>query len=284
MSNAASHTLEVPGARLQYDMRGTGPVLLLIPGGATDASLFAGLAPLLADSHTVVTYDPRGLSRSTIDDTDGEVRVETQSDDALAILTAVGAGDQPVDVFGNSGGAITGLDLVTRHPGRVRTLVAHEPPITELLSDAAQHREFSTQLRTIHATEGVEAAMGKFMADTGLDSGDGPPPVEAFAHMMPNFDLFIGRMLGPIGAFRPDLEALTAGPTRVVVAAGTETASAGQITHSTSVALAKALGSRVIDVPGDHVGFAHEPEAFAAVLREVLDDRRASTVPGQLNR
>ena len=275
MSNntTTSHTLAVPGACLHYDVNGTGPVLLLIPGGAADSSMFAGLAPLLADIRTVVTYDPRGISRSTIDDTDEQVRIETQSDDGCRILAAVGASDEPVDVFGNSGGAITGLDLVARHPDRVRTLVAHEPPITELLSEAAQYREFRAQLRVIYARDGVEAAMNKFIGDTGLDRGDGPPPAEALADMMPNFDLFFGRMQDPIGEFRPDLAALISSPTRVVVAAGVDTAAAGQITHRTSVALAQALGSVVIDVPGDHVGFVNEPDAFAAVLREVLDHR-----------
>jgi hypothetical protein len=37
-------TLNVPGATLYYETRGTGPVLLLIPGGAADADIFAGLA------------------------------------------------------------------------------------------------------------------------------------------------------------------------------------------------------------------------------------------------
>jgi hypothetical protein len=40
----------------------------------------------------------------------------------------------------SSGGAVVGLALVTGHPGQVRTLVAHEPPVVELLADAAQLR------------------------------------------------------------------------------------------------------------------------------------------------
>ncbi|MGH2758351.1 MAG: alpha/beta fold hydrolase, partial [Actinomycetota bacterium] len=60
-------SLKVPGATLYHEVRGSGPVLLAIPGGPTDAGLFTGFAEYLADRYTVVTYDPRGHSRSTLD-------------------------------------------------------------------------------------------------------------------------------------------------------------------------------------------------------------------------
>ncbi|MGH3929774.1 MAG: hypothetical protein ACRDTF_07335 [Pseudonocardiaceae bacterium] len=44
----------------------------------------------------------------------------------------------PADVFGSSSGGVTGIALATRHPDQVRTLVAHEPPLVELLPDRAQ--------------------------------------------------------------------------------------------------------------------------------------------------
>jgi len=62
-----SEILKVPGARLYYEVQGSGPVLLMIPGGPTDAGVFAGLAGFLADRYTVVPYDPRGNSRSVLD-------------------------------------------------------------------------------------------------------------------------------------------------------------------------------------------------------------------------
>jgi pimeloyl-ACP methyl ester carboxylesterase len=68
MSLTTTQALEVPGAHLHYEVRGSGPVLLLIPGGAMDGGLFAGMVEPLTADYTVVTYDPRGLSRSTFDD------------------------------------------------------------------------------------------------------------------------------------------------------------------------------------------------------------------------
>src|SRR5439155_13283129 len=67
MMSMKSNTIAVAGGRLYYEIRGDGP-LLLIMGAPMDAAAFAPLADALAADHTVVTHDPRGISRSTLDD------------------------------------------------------------------------------------------------------------------------------------------------------------------------------------------------------------------------
>jgi pimeloyl-ACP methyl ester carboxylesterase len=121
----------------------SGPVLLTIPGGPADSDVFAGIAPMLAERYTLVTYDPRGNSRSTLDGTPEAWRAEVHADDANLLLAAVGK--EPAYVFGSSSGALVGLALAVRHPDRVHTLVAHEPPVTELLPDRQRHREASQE-------------------------------------------------------------------------------------------------------------------------------------------
>ena len=132
LSTPTVHTIAVPGARLHCEVRGTGPLLLVV-GSPMASAEFAPLADALATDHTVVTYDPRGHARSTIDNPDDDATPEQRADDLVALLDALGA--ESADVFGSSGGAVTGLALVARHPARVRTLVAHEPPLLELLPD-----------------------------------------------------------------------------------------------------------------------------------------------------
>jgi hypothetical protein len=107
-------TLKVPGARLHYEARGAGPVLLMIPGGPADAGAFAGIAGRLADKYTVAAYDPRGNSRSSLDGPPVDWRADVQSDDASRLLAAVGSA--PAYVLGSSGGTQIGLDLAARHP------------------------------------------------------------------------------------------------------------------------------------------------------------------------
>lgn len=103
-------TLKVPGARLYYEIRGSGPTLLMIPGGPADAAAFAGLAGLLAERYTVVTYDPRGNSRSPFDGPPRDWRADVHADDARRLLAAVGP--EPAYVLASSSGALLGLDLV----------------------------------------------------------------------------------------------------------------------------------------------------------------------------
>ena len=116
---------------------------------------FAPLADALAGDHTVVTYDPRGFADSTIDDPGQDsTHLELRADDVAAILDDLGA--ESADVFGSSGGAVTGLALVAGHRGRVRTLVAHEPPLLELLPDAAQQRAATQDIIDTFRTDGMQ--------------------------------------------------------------------------------------------------------------------------------
>lgn len=65
--NSRSETLKVPGAIIYYEVRGSGPVLLMMPGGPATGSVFREIARDLAPHYTVVTYDPRGLGQSSHD-------------------------------------------------------------------------------------------------------------------------------------------------------------------------------------------------------------------------
>jgi pimeloyl-ACP methyl ester carboxylesterase len=260
-------TLKVPGATLYHEVRGSGPVLLMIPGGPADAAAFAPIAPLLADRYTVVTYDTRGNSRSRLDGPPEDQRMEVHSDDAHRLLAALGT--EPAYVFGTSSGAIVGLDLVARHPERVRALVAHEPPITELLPDAARQRAFVQDVYDTYRREGAGPAMGKFLAGAGLgggpkaaDSGPAgsgprgepsPEMLEGMARMQGNIEFFLAHMFRAIAGYVPDIARLRAAPTRIVVAVGD--ASQGQVAHRAGLALAEHLGTDAEVFPGDHGGY-----------------------------
>jgi clorobiocin/coumermycin A biosynthesis protein CloN7/CouN7 len=275
MANAdpTTHILDVPGARLYYQRRGSGPLLLLI-GSPMDNTGFAPLATALADDYTVVTYDPRGIGDSSRQDTTQDVTPEQQADDVHRLLSALGG--QPADVFGSSGGATVGLALVTAHPDQVRTLVAHEPPVVELLADSAQVRAQIQDIYDTYRAEGADKAMQKFMAHAGLgegigQQGDAPhwePPPEQLAQMRTTTEQFLAHLLRPTTRYRPDIQALRAASTRIVVAGGTT--SKGQLANRTAAALADQLGTSVVDFPGDHGGFVFLPEPFGRLLDQVL--------------
>jgi clorobiocin biosynthesis protein CloN7 len=268
------HTLDVPGARLYYERRGSGPLLLMI-GSPMDSTGFAPLAGALADDYTVVTYDPRGIGNSSREDTTQDVTPEQQAEDVHRLLSVLGS--QPADVFGSSGGAVVGLALVTAHPDQVRTLVAHEPPVVELLPDSAVvHAQIQDIYHTYRA-EGADKAMQQFMAHAGLGDAlgqeDAPrwePSPQEMARMRATTELFFAHLLRPTTRYRPDIQALRAASPRIVVAGGTT--SKGQLANRTAVALADQLGTTVVDFPGDHGGFVALPEQCGRVLDQVLTE------------
>jgi pimeloyl-ACP methyl ester carboxylesterase len=277
-TQAEARTVRVPGATLYVEVRGSGPVLLCISGGPTDAGIFADLAGRLADRYTVVSYDQRGHSRSELDGEPADIPVSLHADDAAAVLAAVG--NEPANVYGSSGGGTIGLELVARHPDLVRTLVVHEAPLMELLPEAATWRAEFEGISEIYRAEGAFAAMGKFGA---LVEEGGPryseemqqrPPTpegeEMMARMTGNFDLFIAHEIRQIVGYEPDVDALRNAPTRIVSAAG-ET-SGKQAARRAAVALAERLGARVAYLPGGHGGWGSDPQEFAERLHEILQE------------
>lgn len=286
-----AHHLDVPGARLHYEVRGSGPLLLLV-GQPMTGEAFGSLADAFAADHTVVTYDPHGLGRSTVADPSLAVTPEVQADDLAQLVDAVGGG--PADVFGSSGGAVAALALAVRHPAVVRTVVAHEPPLTELLPDAAPVRAAVDGIEDAYRAQGSAAAWGRFVSlvvhqglvpETGVPSVTWPPPgagdgdrdapaapAEPTEKQQADDALFFLRMLKPFTRYQPELDALRGERPRVVVAVGTT--SAGEVAQRAAVALAERLGAAPVPLPGDHAGFLAGPEAFAAALREVLAGAR----------
>jgi len=233
------------------------------------ASGFAAIAPLLAEDYTVVTYDPRGFARSTIDDPDQDAEPDLLADDVRRVLEAFG--DGPAYVFGSSGGAVTGLALVAGYPGHVQTLVAHEPPLALLLPEAEEARAGMDDIYDTYRDGGNRAAWQRFSTFTGIsmrsqgeDAAPQPPSAEAVA----TSERFFRHGLLPITFYQLDFSALQGAPVRVVVAGGTT--SKGQFAQRTAVALAERLGTPLIDFPGGHAGFASDARDFAGVLSRTL--------------
>ncbi|QFG20784.1 alpha/beta fold hydrolase [Actinomadura sp. WMMB 499] len=283
------HTLQTPEVDLVYDVHGPLPTAdgrppLVLIGQPMDAAGFATLVSHFPE-RTVVTYDPRGLGRSTRKDGRVDNTPETQAADVHALIEALGAG--PVELFGSSGGAVTGLALVAAHPGDVTTLVAHEPPLLPVLPDARAAERAQAGVRDAYQAKGWGAGMAAFVAMTTwqgefTDEYFARPAPDPAAFGMPaeddgsRDDPLLSDRSWAVSGYRPDVEALTAAPTRIVIAVGEE--SRGVITGRTSEATAELLGRRATVFPSHHGGFmggefgqTGQPEAFARTLRDVLD-------------
>jgi len=289
MTEPTTHTLEVPGAVLAYDVRpndsSRDPVLLLI-GSPMAAAGFGTLSKHFTD-RTVVTYDPRGSERSIR--TDGATRntVEEHADDLHRLISTIDAG--PVDIFATSGGAVNALALVAEHPELVRTLIAHEPPLASLLPDRESALAATRDIHETYMRGGIGPGMAKFIALTShkgeipADWLDRPDPDPAMFGLSTEDDgsrddPLLGMAMGTTPVYEPDFDALRSASTRIVMAAGEE--SAGEMANRGAYAVAERLGTEPVVFPSHHGGFlggeygwAGEPDAFAAKLREVLAER-----------
>jgi pimeloyl-ACP methyl ester carboxylesterase len=284
-----THTLDVPGATLTYDVRGsdagTEPILLLI-GSPMGAAGFGTLSQHFSD-RTVVTYDPRGVERSVKTDPASPVTPEVHADDLHRLIQAIGGG--PVDLFASSGGAVNALALVSKHPEDVRTLVAHEPALASILPDREHAMAATRAIAETYQRSGWGAGMAQFIA---LSSHQGPFTAEIADQPAPDPAMFglpteddgsrtdplLGQNLITSIHYEPDFDALRSGSTPIVLAAGEE--SEGQMANRGAFAVAERLGTKPVTFPSHHGGFLGdeygqpgEPDAFAAKLREVLAAR-----------
>lgn len=286
MTDPTTHTIEAPGATLTYDVRSnaasTAPVLLAI-GSPMGAAGFGSLASHFTD-RTVVTYDPRGVERSTKAEPTTESTPDEHADDVRRIIEALGTG--PVDVFASSGGAINALALVAKHPELVRTLVAHEPPAAQLLPDREAALAACVAIRDTYQQAGMGAGLARFIA---LVSHKGLVPADYASQPAPDpamfglpteddgsrTDALLAQNIITCTHYQPDFEALRAASTRVVIGVGAE--SEGELAHRAAEAVAERLGTAPVTFPSGHGGFLGgeygqmgQPDAFAATLREVL--------------
>ncbi len=286
MTEATTRTLDAPGAKLTYDVRGGGQgndAVLFLIGSPMAAAGFGTLAGHFSD-RTVMTYDPRGVERSTKPDPTSQSTPDEHADDLHRIIQALDAG--PVDLFASSGGAVNALVLVAKHPEDVRTLVAHEPPLASILPDREAAMATCRAIGETYQRNGSGAGMAHFIAVVSHkgpitdDFARQPGPDPAMFGMSAEdegsrTDALLGQNIITCTHYEPDFDALRAASTRIVMAAGAE--SEGEMANRGAHAAAERLGTEAVTFPSGHGGFlggeygqTGEPDAFAAKLRQVL--------------
>jgi pimeloyl-ACP methyl ester carboxylesterase len=267
-------TLTVPGANLYYEVCGKGPLLVMIPGAAGTGDVFHPLIASLAEQYQVVTYDRRGFSLSELDGPqDYDHRLDTDTDDVARLIEQLM--DKPAIVFGNSSGATVALEVLIRYPERVKTVIAHEPPLVTLLPDAATWIAFFDEVYDTYRQLGVTRAMHQFATKT-LGSEDS----KVLAHNMKlhtneqklaNATYWMEHELRQYPRVSLDLNALAAHARQIMLVGGHD--SQNQMTYQPGKMLAQKLGLDIVSLPGGHLGFLNYPVEFAHELMGTLQDQ-----------
>jgi acetyltransferase/esterase len=262
--------LSVPGARLFYETRGDGPLMLLVPGASGSGDAFRGVAEHLARDYSVITYDRRGFSRSELDGSQGyEHRLEVDADDVRRLIEHINGGS--ATVFGASSGGIVAIDVLARHPSAVDKLVAFEPPLVRLLRDGQKWLNFFSDLYDLYRQRGPGNALQRFR-EQAFATPDRQVMARAMDPSNPvalaNATYWFEHELRQYPAARLDFAALQPYAPRIVPAVGRE--SHDTPAHAATVALAGQLGRRLVELPGGHLGCVAYPAEFANELVEAL--------------
>jgi pimeloyl-ACP methyl ester carboxylesterase len=259
-------TVTVNGVELYYEIRGSGPPVLLIMGATGDGGHFDVLADLLADECMVVSYDRRGNGRSPVPDNWHTTSPEEQADDAAALLTALGTG--PAAVFATSSGGNFALCLMVRHPNLVRGVILHEPGLYALVDDFdAVRAPVRGLVQEAMQAGGAVAAVERFWCYVAGDDGWNRLTPALGERLRATASTLFGVELGTYELYMPDddtLAGLTA-PVRVLV-------SENGLPFFAEIAgrLGQRLGVDVMTTPGTHATYHEHPHELAEIVRPFL--------------
>jgi pimeloyl-ACP methyl ester carboxylesterase len=264
-ANVRTGTVRVNETALYYEVRGSGPVLLMISGATGDAGHFARVAPLLAETYTVVTYDRRGNSRSPATE---QTSLEQQADDAAELLRSLRL--SPATVFGTSGGAIIALKLALRRPEVCRSVIVHEPPLLAVLPNAAEAgKQFQLAVESALKERGPKGAMEMFIRTNAGDAAFDGIERELRERMLGNGERFFTIELPMFLSWIPSEAELRTALVPIRVVAGSD--NRGTDYYAASDWLAQRLGTKLGELPGRHVPYFTDPAAMALALKARID-------------
>ncbi|MDQ3679877.1 MAG: alpha/beta hydrolase [Actinomycetota bacterium] len=250
------------GLELYHEVRGAGPVVLLVPATPGDGGQFEALAAAL-DGCTVITYDRRGTSRSPRPEGWSATTVAEQADDAAQLLRRVTS--EPAVVYGTSNGAMVALELAVRHPEHVATALVHEIPLLSVLADPEPvGRMLGELIGASMERGGPVGALDAFLrfayGDRLIDQLD--PALRA--RMDANAEMVFSIEMPGFQAYRPDEHALRSLGVPVHVLVGEDEAIA--LFGEAATWLAERLGTSVLATPGAHGAHWSHPVALAAFI------------------
>lgn len=263
--------LMVPQANIYYEVKGSGPALILIPGANGDAPIFAPIREFLSKDFKVITYDRRGFSHSILDEGyDFKDRLSDDADDVAALIEHL-SDDGTAYVMGSSSGAIVSLKTLQKHSDKIKMLVPHEPPAIEMYDNPGEWEDKFRQVLKTYETQGMKAAMLEFVSGNidekdaaAMQNKDMDPNSQTaknskfwFAHELPVYPYTKWKAED----FKPYKD-------KMLPANGKE--SEGYFTTFANMKLSEVLGLDILSVPGGHLGYAFDAKVYAEILTKAL--------------
>ena len=147
---------KVQGTEIKYEVRGSGPLLLLLHAFPLGMFMWDPQADALSETHRVARFDARGFGGSALG---GEpFTMERIADDAAAVLDALAV--EKAVVGGCSMGGYAALAFARRHPRRLAGLVLQD---TRAGADSEETKATRATLAARVLAEGAMAAVEAFL-------------------------------------------------------------------------------------------------------------------------
>ena len=264
--------IEVNGTALYYERRGDGPAILLVSGATGDAGHWTEVAEVLSSRYTVVTYDRRGNSRSPRPPGWTETTIDEQADDAAALISELQLA--PAIVLGTSAAAGIATSLAIRHPSLLRGVILHEPTFQSGVTNAEAVR--AKRLAVIE--EGMARGGPRGAAEALLRSVGGDEMYDSLdpalrERLLANADVLFDIELAPFVAYEPTPEELASMRIPRTVTAGAanrDPTAPGHWRYESAQWLAAHLMTDLVELPGAHMAYLGDPQAFAEALSLLL--------------
>ena len=261
-------TTSPDGTTIAYEIAGSGPALILVNTVAEDHTSLAGLAALLAEQFTVLSYDRRGRG----DSGDPQPYEPAREIEDLEVLIDILGGS--ATLVSGSAGAVLALDAATALGSKVTGLYLYEPPFIVDGSRAPVPADYVTHSEALVAAGKRDEAVEYFLSKAllipaewveGMKQDPSWNEMAALAHTF----AYDGRIVAglqdgkPLPTDRWQVDA----PVLVLVGGDSE-----PFFLTGANALAELLPDVTVEVlPGqDHAAFWTSPDAVAASIRAFL--------------
>jgi pimeloyl-ACP methyl ester carboxylesterase len=270
MSEAETRYLQVNGAKLCFDVVGSGPHILFVAGANGDAGIFYPIREQLRNYFTVVTYDRRGFSRSElIGDQDYTNRIDTDVDDIYQMMKSLT--NEKFVIFGNSSGAVVSLRYLVTHPETLSKALIHEPPLLAICPEKEEYRQYQYDIYNVYKTEGKDAALVKF-ADFYCNEEDKylmqHSQGDTSLRTNKNSDYWFEYELRQYTLTEFDWEKVKACKDKLIPIVGI--LNKGFFLYKPITHLANLTGTELFEISGSHLGFLTATQPFAEELIERL--------------
>ncbi|GAA5807093.1 hypothetical protein MFLAVUS_000443 [Mucor flavus] len=267
----SEHYLKVNNAEICYEIDGSGPFIVCVPGGNGGAKIFRRFRDLLVKHFTVVLYDRRGYFRSQFTGPlDHANRITTDVDDLYQLMTHLT--NEKFIIFGVSASGALLMKYIETYPETISKMFAHEPMLfVDNFKGIDKHLQDHHHLLKVLTTEGKNGSLD-ILGQKYLNRLDWSILVDGQRHEKFNhWNYWIEHESKQYPFAKLDWDTIKTRKNILVILYGID--SVGFLITELVAGIAKRLDKETFPLPGGHVGFYSHHKAFTTEFIEICKAR-----------